>query len=341
MVIDIKLPDYYERVDILISQLYKRYIENYPDKVCNLYLDYTNFEKDDNFNVYRKIFKNNIGVDLLKLFPLITKINIPDGKKLNQLNDSDNLEEHNETIDEYKERLTNNIKFMIYIDLDKYIELVYKINLINEKDLKSYEININLYDYIKKYTKKSLSKILQASSKNYSKIEFKKDNDTFINHMEICIFIHYLSDLLGPNQIIYNANIENRRRYYDKSISNYGYTSCDLKEIINRVISYLAKDIITSQVKHVPLNKCIISSNSCGESKEYNKCFSIDDNYEYSESEILDIEKRNNLHHNSTLFIVSQNKKIYDSYCYLKLNYFIEAINSYKSNVANNDELFN
>jgi len=341
LIINIKLPDYYERVDILISQLYKRYIENYPDKVCNLYLDYNNLEKEDNYYIYRKIFKNKDGVDLLKLFPLIKKINIPSGKKLNQLDESDNLDEHTETIEEYKERLNNNIKFMIYVDLDKYIELIYKINLIIEKDLDSYKININLYDYIKKYTKNSLSKILQASSKNYSKVQFDKDNDTFINHMEICIFIHYLSDLLGPNQIIYNANIENNRRYCDKSISSYGYTSCDLKEIINKVISHLAKDIITSHVKHVPLNKCIISSNSCGESKEYNKCFSIEDNYEYSESSILDLEKRNNLHNNDTLFIVSQNKKIYDSYCYLKFNYFIHAINSYKSNIANNDSLFN
>ena len=339
----IDLPNFFERVFYLFEFIILRYKENFPNKLLNLYFEVdmsteTKFCK--NFLKYREIYLNKDGVDLLSIYPRLNDIIIeisPEGEKMLDT----------EKIDDYKNRLKEQVEFINNIDGEYYKFICNEIDTLENKktilslfkDQYDYDkkIIVNFNHYMVKFTKEYSINLIK-----YSKITNDNNNLQKIlkylekNLFDFFIFLHYLAELIGPNIEIYKIGLLKDKKFSDNTISSYGLNVNDIELLIKNMTSKMASNIIDSKFKNmVPINNCKTSL-SINET-DYSTCYrKIDtDNNTNSFFKIAIGDKIDN---SSMFTLVDKNESVFDILAFLKMSYFYHALKDTSTDVGNNDD---
>lgn len=356
-------PNYFERVYYILEFILKRYTQNFPNKLLNIVfaldLDYgSSFYI--NFIKFKDIFLNKQGVNLLDQYPLIKDIII-------SINESGSKILKTETLDEYKNRLKNQIEFIKHIftedkiynsNAKNYIEefkMEYESVLNNIDDLTINEesgilsffkqdgekIIINYYKYFVLFTNKYIDFIINKSGVNIDQQTFNTIKNSLSSQLgDFFIFIHYIAEILGPNIEIYKIGILNDRKFSENTISSYGYSYSELGKYIEQMTSIMAANIIESKYTHnSTLSKCKLKFSEF--EKPYSEC--------YQQSNSIPSPPKAGIHPDDLLNITygivkdkmftytDDTDSVFDILAFFKASYFYKSIKEMPQNYGNSD----
>ena len=315
----IDLPDFYERVFYLFEFIISRYRNNFPNKLLNIYFKVDMNINDDfckNFIKYKEIFYKKEGVNLLELYPILEDII--------EINNKGEKNKKKEKICDYKNRLKNQIYFFNFIDSNYFTYICNEINKIDEINY-SQGIIINFNYYMIEFSKLNSKKIIE-----FSEISEKNNIPKILKYIEtnlfdFYIFLHYISDLIGPNLEIYKLSLISNKRFSEHTVSSYGYSVNDIENYIKNMTVHMADNIINSKYNKI-INDNVFSNPISFKNNQ--------DNDPY-----MKIAISNRMNNNQNMFtVLDKNDNFFDILAFFKMTYFYDAFKKNITEMGNNDD---